>query len=272
MSELTITNEIRANAKKIREEYEAYSNFGTYSVLIMGIFGTGKTRLLTTMPKPLLIDSFDPKGTVVVERLYPEELKKGSILIRRFWDEDYRKPSEYRRWEDQWEKDLDTNFLDNLGTYAIDSMTTWLDSLANHFSVELKRDRKVQKLAINDYLWMYDVVKRVIKKSSNCTCNFAVTGHLVEEQDDTTGKVEARLKTFKQLQTDIPLLFTEKYVLRKRMDGANAKYEVLITSAGRYEASTQLGAGGTLNSSEEPDLKKIMAKVGLNTDDKPLLL
>lgn len=271
-AELTQDEKVREQANKIISDYQTYSSYQTFSVLIMGIYGVGKTRLIATMPKPVLIDSFDPKGTVVIERLYPEELKSGKIMIRRYWNEDYEKPSEYRRWEDQWEADIESGFLDNLGTYAIDSMTTWIESLANYFSVELKRDRKVQKLAINDYLWLYDVVKKVVKQSSSRLCNFAVTGHLVEEQDLITGRIEARLKTFKQLQTDIPLLFSEKYVLKKSMKGNDIVYELLTTSAGRYEASTQLGAGGTLKNVEEPDLCKIMAKIGMKVEDKPSIL
>jgi len=272
MAELEMTPSVKQQAEAIRNQYNEYSSYNTFSALVMGIYGVGKTSLITTMPRPILIESFDPKGTVVVERLYPEEIKNGNILIRRYWDEDFRKPTEYLRWEDQWEADLESGFLDQLGTYAIDSLTTLLDALANYFSIKLQRDRTKQKLAMNDYLVIYDLMKNIIKRSSSRNCNFITTGHLVEEQDETTSKVEARLKTFKGLKTDIPLLFTEKYVLQKRMQSGIPKYELLATSAGRYEASTQLGAGGKINPIEEPNLKAIMKKVGMDNSDKPSLI
>lgn len=247
----------------------------SFSALIMGLFGTGKTRLIATGRFPVLIDSFDPNGTIILEQLYSEQIKNGQLIIRKFWNENSKKPTQHKKWEEMFEKDKADRLFDYVGTYAIDSFTTWLEAVANRVSVEMGRNRKVQKLAISDYQMIYDYAKDVVKDMSEFTCDFILTAHLDRYQEEATGKMVTDIKTFKGLQSSLPLLFTEKYVLEtvdvpKSKEYPNGiKYNLYTSAAGTFRASTQLGAGGKLDAIEKPNIKEILKKVGYDYQDKP---
>ena len=273
MSELIVTSdELKSHFSSMEELYATQPQL-SFSAIIMGLYGVGKTSLITTGPKPWLIDSFDPKGTVVLELNMKDEIEAGNLVIRKFWNEDYMAPTEYNRWEAIHEKDISTGFLNHFGTYAIDSFTTFLDSMANQLSRYMKRDRKVQKLAINDYLVIYDQMKSVIKTVSSQNCNFIMTAHLETYIDKVTEETRTEIKGYKGLKTDVPLLFTEKYVLEteEAPPPKNIKYNLYTRAAGKFRASTQLGSGGKLKDIEEPNLREIMKKTGFSFEDKPSL-
>lgn len=266
-----MTNNIdsKKKASEIRDLYMKKSSGGNFTALVMSEFGMGKTSFICTGRKPILIDSFDPRGTVVVETLYPELLKSGEILIRTFWNESSKAPTEYLRWEKQWINDIDNGFLSLFGTYAIDSATTFVDALS--YVTASKKNRKDGQLAIQDYIPIYNLLKDIIKQTSEQSCDFIMTAHLVMTQDDLTGIVRAEMDTYNKLKSQIPLLFTEKYVLLTKKTSKGLDYQLLTQDQARYRASTQLGAGGRLSAIEIPDIKHILKKVGRSTKDKPSL-
>ena len=274
--EIKVTNEdIKERFGNFQNVYTSAHHVTNFSALIMGLYGVGKTRFLATGRKPILIDSFDPRGTVILETTHADDIKAGNIVIRTFWDEQARKPSQHEKWEEIFEQDKEMRFFDYFGTYAIDSFTTWLEAVANRVSVEQGRNRKVQKLAQQDYPIIYDYAKDVVKTMSGFTCDFIVTAHLDRYQEDATGSLVTDIRTYKGLRTELPLLFTEKYVLEtqdvpKSSQHPNGiRYRLHTSAAGTFRASTQLGANGKLNAIEEPNIKNILRKVGLPTDDKP---
>jgi hypothetical protein len=256
-------------AEEIRSLYMKQSSGDNFTALVMSEFGMGKTSLICTGRKPILIDSFDPRGTVVVETLYPDLIEKGDILIRTFWNESSKAPTEYLRWERQWMDDINSNFLNLFGTYAIDSATTFIDALS--YITAKKQDRKRGQLAISDYIPIYNTLKDIIKQTSSQACDFILTAHLVMTQDELTGVVRAEMDTYNKLKSQIPLLFTEKYVLLTKKTSSGLDYQLLTQDQARYRASTQLGAGGKLDPIETPDIKHILKKVGRSTEDKPSL-
>ena len=275
---INVTQEdIRARFGDFSKIYETSREFKSFSAIVMGLAGVGKTSFLATGRRPLLIDSFDPKGTVVLEQMYPEEIGK-SIIIRTFWDEDSANPSVHKRWEEVHNKDMEIGFYNYFGTYAIDSFTTWLDAVSNRVSVEQKRNRSKQKLSISDYPIIYDHAKDVVKDMSQFDCDFILTAHLERYQDEASGRMVTDIRTYKSLQTELPLLFTEKYILEKvevpksTTYPQGVKYQLLTTAAGTYRASTQLGAGNRLAPVEDPNLKQILKKVGYPYDDKPSIV
>jgi hypothetical protein len=99
--------------------------------------------------------------------------------------------------------------------------------------------------------------------------DFVVTGHIVNVQDGLTGEITAELDTYKGLKNQVPLLFSEKYIILARQKQSDTSRILLTAPFGRYIASTQLGAGGKLDREEIPNLKHILKKVGMNFEDKP---
>ena len=255
--------------EEIRDLYRDTSKGENFSAIVTGEAGVGKTSLICTGRRPILIDSFDPRGTVAIEVMYPDEVKKGTILIRPFWDESYKAPQQHGLWEDMWEDDIKSGFLSNFGTYAIDSVSTFLDALS--WRVSKKKGRPDGTLAIQDYIPIYNTMKDVIKISAAQECDFILTGHLIIVRDDITGEVKSELDAYVGLRTKIPLLFTEKYVIYVKQTSSGNKHILLTQGTSRYRASTQLGAGGKFEAEEDPNIKALLEKAGRKTDDKPLL-
>ena len=248
--------------KGMREE----STWNTFSALVMGAYGSGKTSLFRTARLPVLLDSFDPKGTVVLEDMERE----GKIIIRRFWDEDSSRPSQYIRWRRLWEEDLRTGTLEKFGTYGIDSITTFIEALTNYIAAMKQRDSNIP--IERDYSIIYNHVRDVVKKSSSAGCDFIITAHIAMDRDEISGEYIVELDTYKRLKTRLPILFSEKYVVDRRIGKDGKPKVVLLTGPqGKYRGSTQLGKDGKFEIEEEPDIKSLLRKAGLPDSDKPLL-
>jgi len=259
--------DVKRKIDDIRKMYADKTGEGMYfSALIMGLFGSGKTRMIGTGRKPILIDSFDPRGTITLHSVFPDEVRRGEIIIRSFWDERHKRPTEYVKWEKQWESDIKSGFISEFGTYAIDSLTTFLDALANR--VGQREGRPEGKLAIQDYVPIYNTLKDIIKISSAQDCDFFLTAHLVTEQDEVTGRVKAEIDTYKRLKSQIPILFTEKYVMTTKDSSKGTIYKLLTQPFREFSASTQLGAGDKFSREEDPDIKKLLKKAGMSCNDK----
>ena len=91
---------------------------------------------------------------------------------------------------------------------------------------------------------------------------------MVNDKDEVTGEISAEIDTFRRLKSQVPLLFTEKYVLIEK----NGQYRLLTKTQRRFRAGTQLGAGGKFNAEEEPDIKTLLRKAGMSTEDKPPII
>lgn len=277
MEKLEVTKQI----EEIQQMYkEMMGEQLAFSCLLMGIFGSGKTRCSCTGRLPILVDMFDPKGSIIfhTDPYLKQLVEEKKLIIRPFSAENSQAPTEFERWERQWTEDCKSGFLSYFGTYVIDSGTTWLEAMANYISRKKggKRDYMLAgrtltgNLEIQDYIPMYNMVMDMVKISSSQGCDFIYTAHLLTVEDEITGRVIAALDTYKRLRSKIPKLFSEKYVMSKEQTSQGPVHELLIHSTGKYEASSQLMASGKLNDIEEPDLKKLLEKAGLPTDDKPV--
>ena len=247
---------------RIYSEYKNKASGEFYSCLVIGVAGAGKTSFVATAPRPILIDSFDPRGTFVLR----EQIEKKEVYVRQYWDENSKKPSQYAKWESQWEKDIASGFLENFATYSIDSATTFINAMTNEVARRFGRTNNLP--AIQDYMLMYNLVRDMVKITSTRRVNFILTGHSVFVQDELSGEITVELDTYKKLKSQIPLLFTEKYVIVVKQTGGKARRVLLTAPQGRYMASTQLGSGGKFNTEEEPDLRNLLKKAGLPYEDK----
>jgi hypothetical protein len=252
--------------KKIRDAYKNIGEAKTFTALLMGTFSTGKTTLIGTGRKPILIDSFDPAGAVVLRK----QIESGEVLVRDWSVDNYKNPTAYNRWEAQWELDIKNKFLMNFGTYAIDSVTTFITALS--YAISKKAGRPPSTLAIQDYNLIYAALGDVISLSSVQGCDFIMTAHLTLTKDELSGEVLAEIDTYNRLKTKLPNLFSERYVLRKVEKSSGIEYEVLTNDQGRYRAGSKLASEGKIERIEKPDLKAIMKKAGYPLTDKPLFL
>ncbi len=259
--------DIQARAGELSRMYLARPKRGNVSILLASLFSGGKTTFACTGPKPILIDSFDPNGTVVIETNYRKELEAGEIIIRDFWDEDSERPSQFERWGKEHDQDIRSGFLNHFGTYCIDTLTTQMDTIANW--IAKKKGRSEGFLQIQDYKIIYDKIKNIIKKTSACDVNFILNCHLIDEKDEVTGEIVANIDTFHRLKSQIPLLFTEKYVIQNR----NGVRTLLTEYKSRFRAGTQLGLPPSIElKKDERYLFNILKDAGLDPKDKPALI
>lgn len=259
--------DIKKTLDEIQAQYTKRPASNSINVLLLGDRGTGKTSLLQTGRMPLLVDSFDPGGT----KVFRKELIGKSIFIRNYEEDRSTKPTEYARWEAQWEKDCRDGLLDGIGTYAIDSFTTFLQALGSETAK--KKGRLTSNdgiLAIQDYQVIGNVLRDIVKICSSKGCDFVLTGHLETDKDDETGVIRSTLKTFKSMKVDIPLLFDETWVMQTKEGSKGIDYKVLTRNTGRIAASTRMGSGGKFEALEEPDIKKLLRKAGMSDKDKEI--
>jgi len=253
--------ELLARVAKIREDNPI--DPAHFTALVMGKFGTGKTRLFKTCKFPCLIDMFDPNGYSVLSK----EIAEGKIIVRKFMNENSQKPTEYMRWEKQWEEDIKTGFLNEFATYGIDSLTTWIEACTNEIAKRKGHEDGVPK--ITAYPIVFNMAKDMIKLTSTQACDFIVTAHLTPDKDEVTGEITEELETYPKLRSRIPILFSEKYVLLATSGaGGKTSYKLLTQPKGRFRASTQLGKDGLFLPEEEPNVKALLKKAGLPSEDK----
>jgi len=92
------------------------------------------------------------------------------------------------------------------------------------------------------------------------------------DKDDATGRMFIGIMVTGKLKRRIPLLFDEIYCAMTKETSKGIEYQLLTRPTGLYQARTRLGKGGELETYEEPDIKNILRKVGMSTEDKPSLI
>ena len=261
-------------AKRMAEEYQRlYSELvgsrQSFSCLVMGLFGAGKTTFACTGRLPILVDTFDPNGTIIFQTdpFLRDLVQKGALVTRTFWNESTHSPTEYQKWEKIWQDDCKSGFIGRFGTYCIDSGTTQLEAITNYIAYKKGRGDNLQ---IQDYPIIYNIIRDIVKISSSQGADFIYTGHLVDARNDLTSEVMAELDTYQRLKSRLPLLFTEKYVIMEKQTSKGVEHILLTEPRGRFRASTQLGAKGIFKAEEVPNIKELLKKAGMQSEDKPL--
>jgi len=94
-----------------------------------------------------------------------------------------------------------------------------------------------------------------------------------DKEGNDIKKDKYRFFTTGDAMITIPMQFDELYCLKgDTTTSTGTKREMLIDSQGKYLARSRLKSEGKLNIIEEPDIKKLLKKIGKSTDDKPKLV
>lgn len=258
--------DIKAEIKTIREQYEKDPRQSTFNCLLLGESGTGKSFIARTCRKPVHIDSFDPGGTKNLR----EWIKKGEIIADTQWEsEEPLNPGEFKKWRRTFEHRRKEGYFNAMGTYMLDSATTWSEAIMNAVLKEsgiagepprFTKDYQPQKVQIRNYI--YEMLK--------LPCDFILTGHLRAIEDPDKGTI-FRFMTTGQGMVTIPLLFDEIWVLDTKESSSGTDYILLTQRTKFHLARSRLAAGGKLDKVEKPDIKYLLKKAGLPTSDKELL-
>lgn len=255
-------------ANEVRQMYDSDPGQKTFSILLQGESGTGKTFILRTCRKPVWVDSFDPGGTKGLRSF----IEKGEIIVdSRFENEDPSRPKVFDLWKKEMAKRTRAGLWDSIGTYCIDSCTTWSDAIMNWVQQAKGRAGEAPKFT-QDYVPQKIQIRNWIKAiMKDVKCDFILTGHLRAIEDQVTGQTNYRFLTTGQGMVTIPLLFDEIWIALAQRKASGIVYQILTQGTGTYVARSRLSAEGRLSTYEEPDMKKLLKKAGLPTEDKPLL-
>lgn len=275
--ELTkLTLKFYKEREEILSMYKSNVGSDTFGCLIAGDAGVGKTTMIGTAPEPILVYMFDPKGYMVLR----EKFLEGRVLIVPLWKDQSQSPTEWKKFRELSNHHIRSGFIEStFATVAVDSLTWCLEAATNYVAdmapdlgIEKSRTERVRNIPfMGDYRIIYQEILDKIKLFSSLPINLIFTAHM-ETMVNKEGTIVGRdLSVFKKLKDLIPPMFTEKYVLTTTPSGGGyAKRELLTQPKGSYRiGSTQFG--NKLDPKEEPNIKHLMEKVGLTSNDKTLL-
>ena len=233
--------------------------------------------MLRTARMPAHVDSFDPGGTKCIRDL----IQSGDVIADTTWEnDDPFNPDKFAAWKKAMDIRFEIGYFDHFGTYMLDSATTWGDAVMAYGMGNKGRAGEVPQHR-HDYNPQKVEMINYIKKLMRLPCDFILTGHLREIRkvisvDSKSGVVREEVKyrfyTTGQAVVTIPLLFDEVYVLvGKGNTSSGPKRVLLIDSLGEYIARSRLRANGLLDVEEEPHIRSLLKKVGLDYSNKPKL-
>lgn len=259
--------EILAEARRVREMYNSDTKQKSFNALVLGETGSGKTFLLRTARKPGHVDSFDPGGTKCLR----DEIAKGEIIAdTRFESEDRLDPSMFQLWKTEFVKRRGMGYFDRLGTYMIDSSTTWTEVIMNRILQKAGIAGKAPRFT-KDYDPQKIEIYNMLSMCLDLPCDFILTGHLEPYVDQVDSTVRYRYMVVGKGAIIIPTKFDEIYCMVPKETSEGVSYRLLTKNTGTYTACSRLAKGGLLETYEKPDIKELLRKAGMDTSDKPLL-
>lgn len=252
-------------AMQVRDMYAQNNKNNKANIIAYGDFGTGKTRLAITCPRPVYIHSFDPGGSKT--RFLKPLIDSGDIIVdSRFEVDAWKAPHAFRDWEKEFLELKRMGFFEFVGTFMLDSLTTFAEKMM--YEIVKVGDKKGgtrigQPPQIQDYLVQQMSTVDYLGMMAEIPCNVLVTGHIGLDKDEVTGKQETGILLAGKLSTKAPLTFDEKYVTRADRD----RFFLQTKSDGYYKAETRIGSE-IFHTQEEPDIRALLKKAGLPYEDK----
>lgn len=257
--------EIDADVKRIRELYGKRPLSNKVNFLIMGEFGSGKTKLAATCPGTVLHHSFDSGGTDTIQ----EEIKAGRVISDvRFENEDSKRPRAFVEWHSEMTRLERSGFFSKIGTYYLDSGTFWAEAVMNKVVADAGRAGEIPQ--IQDYNSQQRLVRDSLRELTRLPCHVVVTIHIYMEPDTKTGSVTAELALSGKLRWKIPAEFGEHYVLVTGGVGNSEQFLLQTGKSGRYKARTRIGAN-KFNLFEPADISALLKKARRPLNEKLLI-
>lgn len=247
--------DVRKELSEIRNMYDASTEDSGTNFLVYGGFGTGKTTLITTCREPILIHSFDPGGTESIT----DALKTKEIYVdTRYEGEDPLKPTVWEKWDKEFNRLYNGDVLNTIGTFVIDSGTTWAQAALN--LIIKKAGRAGGAPFQQDYLPAMTLMENAIRKIMSAKCDFLFICHEDVTEDKTLGKMFIGPQLTGKLRQRIPLLFSELYVATASVSSSGVEYRLLTQATGLYRARTRMGNNGKFETYEKPDITYLLKK------------
>ncbi|MBU0847188.1 ATP-binding protein [Patescibacteria group bacterium] len=248
---------------KVHETYLQTARNKSFNALVYGKPGSGKTYSLRTARKPVLVHSFDPGGS----KTNREIVDGSSFAVDARFESRNLKPAEIcDLWISEVDRLADNGMLDSLGTWAIDSFSTWINVLMSKvMTIPLPKGQRTYPgvPAMSDYQILGVRVREIITRSCSFGCDFILIAHVQSEMDQVTGGIDNTLASFPSLRTLLPTLFDEIYYARATAGSKGTEYQFQLANDGLFTACSRLAASGKLQAREPQDFLALRRKVGL---------
>jgi len=260
--------DIRKEMDEIRKLYAEDKTQDSFNLLLLGETGSGKTHLLQTARRPIHIDSFDIGGTKLPS--IRKGIEEGWIIVDSRWEhEDPYKPSVVDAWQKEMDRRVQMGYFNALGTYCLDSMTSWTEAIMN---------RTLKKAGIaahaprftHDYMPTKTDIRNFVSRLLKLSCDFILTGHLRADKDEVVGTISMRLVTIGDLDIKLPSLFDEIWITQVKDGSKGSDYSILTSPKGYYKTvRTRIGSG-KFEQFEKPNICDLLKKAGLPYQPKTL--
>lgn len=252
--------ESKKTFSQIQSQYEEDPSEGTVNILTYGKPGSGKTNSLRTARAPVVVHSFDPGGTTTIRDEIGDR-----IFVERFEQENAEDPTEFARWKKRFVELKQDGFFDEVGTYALDSLTNWSQALLNQVLKE--SGRTAQKPQFDEWSAYTRYFRQHIKLCCQLPCDFIAIGHVQADKDEITGARETEIAVQgRRIRSELPLLFDELYFADTKEKSSGINYYFLTRNNGRYQARSRLG----LDKKIDQDYKTALHRAGFSASDKEL--
>lgn len=269
--------DIKKHFDDIRDMYASSASRNTINALIFGDYGTGKTWGLRYARGPVLIHSFDPGGAKNLR----DAVEEGKVLVdSRFEEEDPSSPSAFREWEKEFRRLEKEGIFNHIGTYVIDSLTTFGDALMNEIlkangrapssrgvNLNHRRGQTVAIPELRDYQIQMVTLAQELGICCSLPCDFIATAHLDYDKDEHTGKVLALPMLTGKLKQRVPALFDEVYIAQSVSKASgNNEFRYLTTTDGMFRGRTRLPK---IEKYEDQNISKMLKKAGYSWEEHP---
>jgi len=259
-------NELAFLETQLTDLRKLYKPTPSFNTLIYGKPKTGKTTLISTARLPILIDSFDAKGTDV-EALKALKEKGECIVDGRYEAEDFRSPTAFALWEHTFDQRKRNGFFNSFATYVIDSMTTWAQAMMNQINAAAKRPGQP---AIQDYGIQQRTAQMYYNMWAELPCDVFLLAHVDIQRDEVSGKMETGLLVPGKLSPLTQNFFSNVFLTQKTNTPSGPQYSLMCLGDGFYVAGSR-DAGKVLTNNEPTNIKAIIKKAGLSDADLPPL-
>lgn len=275
---------IHKTIEEIKAQYAVDEARG-YNLMVYGQAGTWKTSASITCPRPIYIQSFDRHGWSSIK----DHVDGKSVIVDTrfegaFGSRMHAKTNKtiYEYWEDEFKRMADEGFFDHIGTFVIDSATTWALSIMDQVRKTGGKAMVKGSWIMNknmtpdqkDWQIQMECIKMALDDFLSLPCNCYLICHEVTESNEDTGRVMTYPLLTGRLKEQIPPMFDEVYHTTVQTKSSGNHIVLLTQNDGSFIAKSRLsGTPPKLNRYEEFNIKELMRKVGLGkeAEDKPPL-
>lgn len=254
--------------KMMREKYGAQDMTEHLQFLIYGPSGSGKTYSLRSARLPLWVDSFDPGGSVALNDLVQDGR---AVVINEYEKEDAKHPTAFKLWDENFDKLEKAGVFERIGTYVLDSATTWGQAALNEVMKRAARAGGVPQQ--NDWYPQMVLMEAAIKRIMALPCDVVFICHDDILKDEITGKVMRSPLLTGKARKRIPLLFSEIYYADVRRSSKGAEYVWQMRKDSTNDARSRMSGlpNVKVDDLEPQDFSALMKKFGKAYENLPNL-